>query len=109
MHGNRVVNYNVAWDELSRLDILFLTTTNRYGLHGNVTLQACDDIGGLLLLVPADSCVQHQDADNHTEVDPVTQTGSEQYGGFHDCQELACWLAAAVCTFMRRSLANVRP
>jgi len=67
--------HNVTRDQLTGEETVFLTTTNSDSLHGNITLERSDDIGGLLLLVPTNSSVQHKNTDNNTEIDPVTQTG----------------------------------
>lgn len=81
--------YNVTWDELSSLDFLFRTITNDERLHGDITLERGNNIGGLFFLVPTDNGVKQQDGNDDTEIDPVTKTGSEQDSEFHDCRELA--------------------
>jgi hypothetical protein len=62
-----------------------MTVSNNISLHGDITLQTSDDIGGLLLLVPTDNGVEHQNTDNDTEIDPVLETSCKQDGEFHGC------------------------
>lgn len=80
---------NVTGDELAGLDVRFLTITDDSCLHGNVTLERSDDIGGLLFLVPTDDSVEKKNTDNHTEINPATKTGSEEDSEFHNCASLA--------------------
>ena len=82
---------NVTGDELAGLDVQFLTITDDSRLHGDVTLEGSDDIGGLLFLVPTDDSVKKKNTDNDTEIDPATKTGSEEDSEFHNC---ACMVSA---------------
>jgi hypothetical protein len=75
---------NVTGDELTGEDGLLLVVTNDNCLHGNVTLEGGDDIGGLLFLVPTDNGVEQQDTANDTKVDPILETGSEKSSELHD-------------------------
>ncbi|KAI6876686.1 plasma membrane H+-ATPase Pma1 [Hortaea werneckii] len=92
---------NVTRDQLTGLDILLLTLTDDHCLHGNVTLQTGDDIGGLLFLIPTDESVQEQNTDNDTKVDPVTKTGREQDSEFHDCAK------SSKTQFARRNMLEI--
>lgn len=76
--------YNVTRNKLASLDFLHMTVTNNFSLHGDVTLQAGNNVGSLLFLVPTDNGVEHQDTDNDTKIDPVTQTSSEHDSKLHD-------------------------
>lgn len=76
--------YNVTGNELTSADFLLLTITNDEGLHGDVTLEGGDDVGGLLFLVPSDNSVQHKDTNDNTEIDPITKTSSEEDSNFHN-------------------------
>lgn len=76
--------YDITGDELTSLDFLFLTIANNSGSHGDITLERGDDIRSLLLLVPTDSGVEHENTDNDTEINPVTQTSSEEDSKFHN-------------------------
>lgn len=110
---------NVTGDDLASLDLLFLTITNDGCLHGNVTLEFCDNISSLFFLVPTNDGVEHKNGDNDTEIDPITKTGGEEDSKFHDCTELAdilqssgqcdAWRHAAACMprLLRRSRACV--
>jgi len=49
--------------------------TDDSALHGDITLEGSDDIGGLLFLVPSDSGVEEEDTDDDTHINPVTETG----------------------------------
>jgi len=82
---------NVTGDELAGLDVQLLTVTDDSRLHGDVTLEGSDDIGGLLFLVPTDNSVKKKNTDNHTEIDPGTETGGEEDSEFHNC---ACMVSA---------------
>lgn len=66
--------HNITGNKLAGEDTRLLTTTDNSALHGNVTLEGSDDIGGRLFLVPADGGVEHENTDNNTEIDPITQT-----------------------------------
>lgn len=79
-----IETYNITGYDLSREDLLFLTVTDNSSLHGDITLERSDDIGGLLLLVPTDNSVEHKNTDNNTEIDPRTKTGSEEDSNFHN-------------------------
>ena len=52
-------DHDVTGDELAGLDVLFLTSADDSGLHGDVTLQLGDNVGGLFFLVPTDGGVEH--------------------------------------------------
>jgi len=43
--------------------------TNDSRFHGNITLQASNNIGGLLLLVPTDNGVEHKNTNDDAEID----------------------------------------
>lgn len=88
------MTYNIAWYKFSSPDFLFLTIANNTSLHCDVSLQAGDDVGSLLLLVPTDDGVEHQDTNNDTGIDPVLKTKSQDCCGFHD---LVVGLANACC------------
>jgi hypothetical protein len=75
---------DVTGDELTGENGLLLVVTNDDCLHGNVTLERGDDIGGLLFLVPTDNGVEQQDTANDTEVNPILETGSEKSSELHD-------------------------
>jgi hypothetical protein len=76
--------YNVTWDQLPGLDFLDSAVSHHFSFHGDVTLQAGDDIGGLLFLVPTDGGVEHQDADNDAKINPIAQTSGKKNSQFHD-------------------------
>lgn len=88
------MTYNIAWYKFSSADFLLLTIANNTSLHCDVSLQAGDDVGSLLLLVPTDDGVEHQDTNNDTGIDPVLKTKSQDCCGFHD---LVVGLANACC------------
>lgn len=75
---------NVTGNELASENGLLLVVTDDDSLHGNVTLERCDDIGSLLLLVPTDNGVEQQDTANDTEINPILETGSEKSSELHD-------------------------
>lgn len=79
--------YNVTNNQFTGQDFLLLTVTDNDSAHGDVTLERRDDVGSLLLLVPTDQGVQQQDTTDHTQINPVTQTSSEQNSQFHDCEK----------------------
>jgi hypothetical protein len=81
--------HNVTGDEFTSFNFDLLTIANDLSLHSDVTLQAGNDVGSLLFLVPTDNGVEHQNADNDTEIDPITQTSSEKDSKLHDCGSLA--------------------
>ena len=61
-----------------------MTISHDLSLHSNITFERCHHIGGLLLLVPADRSVEHQNTDDDTEIDPVLKTGSKKNSKLHD-------------------------
>lgn len=81
----RALAYNITGNELTSENVLLLAVTNNGTTHGNVTLERGDDIGGRLFLVEGDEGVEQQDTADDTEIDPVTQTDSQQSSNFHDC------------------------
>ena len=87
--GKRVSTYNITRDKLTSSDFLLGTVANNNSLHGNVTLERSDDIGGLLFLIPTNDSVEHENTDNDTEIDPVTQTSGEQDSQLHNWWWLA--------------------
>lgn len=78
--------YNITDDQLTGQDGLLLAVADDGTLHGNVTLQAGDDVGSLLFLIVTNEGVEQQDAENDTEIDPVIQATSKQSSKFHDCR-----------------------
>lgn len=78
---------DVAGNQFTCLDFLLLTVTDDNRLHGDVTLQTGDDVGSLLFLVPTDESVEKKNTDDNTEVDPRTQTSSEQDSDLHGVQD----------------------
>lgn len=78
--------YDVTRNKFAGLDLLFLAVTNDSASHSNITLQGGDDIRSLLFLVPTDDSVEHKNTNNDTKIDPVTKTGSEEDGKFHNCR-----------------------
>lgn len=52
-------------------------TAHDRSLHSNVTSQGSDNVGSLLLLVPSDNGVEEQNTANDTEINPITETGSQ--------------------------------
>lgn len=84
--------HNIAWYKFSGPDLLFLAITNNTSLHGDISLQAGDDVGGLLLLVPTDDSVKQQDTNNDTGVDPVLKTKSQDCCRFHDLVGISDWV-----------------
>ena len=79
--------YDITSNELTSKDLLLLAITDNNRLHGNITLERGNDIGGLLLLVPTDNRVKHKNTNNDTEINPVTQTSSQENSKFHNCRE----------------------
>ena len=75
---------NVTGDKLTGEDLLLLTVANNNSTHSNITLEGSDDIGSLLLLVPTDESVKKQNTTDDTQIDPVTQTSSEEDSKFHN-------------------------
>ena len=49
-----------------------------------LTLQTSNDIGSLFFLIPTDNSVKHEDTDNDTEINPITQTSGEEDSEFHN-------------------------
>ncbi|TLD16715.1 uncharacterized protein PgNI_01314 [Pyricularia grisea] len=85
--GNNMAFLNdddVTRDKLPGADLLFTAVTDDAGLHGDVTLEGGDDIGGLLLLVPTDDGVKQQDTDNDTGIDPVLKGKGKDSSSLHD-------------------------
>lgn len=76
--------YNITGDDFTGENVLLLAITDNSASHGDVTLERGDDIGSRLLLVESDESVKQQDTANDTEIDPVTQTDSQQSSDFHD-------------------------
>lgn len=75
--------YDVTGDKLTSFDYGFLTVTDSSRLESDISLQTGDDVGSLLLLVPTDNSVEHENTDNHTEINPLTQTSREQDSDLH--------------------------
>lgn len=69
-------SYNVARHEFPGQDLLLVAVAYDCGFHGNITLQARNDVGSLLFLVETDKGVQSQDTANDTEINPVVETHS---------------------------------
>ncbi|TLD30651.1 hypothetical protein PspLS_02350 [Pyricularia sp. CBS 133598] len=110
--GNNVTFLNdddVTRDKLPGADLLFTAVTDDTGLHGNITLQGGDDIGGLLLLVPTDDGVKQQDTDNDTGINPVSKGKGQNGSSLHDYtrEYRVSWLVgrhwAAAVEITRRS------
>ncbi|GKT88394.1 LOW QUALITY PROTEIN: hypothetical protein Ct61P_06244 [Colletotrichum tofieldiae] len=85
--GGVETTYDITGHEFTRADLLFSSLANDTGLHGDVTLQGGDNVGGLLLLVPTDSGVEQQNGDNQTGIEPILQGEGEDSGTLHDCIE----------------------
>jgi hypothetical protein len=86
-NGSTLLDDNdVTGDELTGEDRLLLVVTDDGRLHGDVTLEGSDDIGGLLFLVPTDDSVKKKNTADDTEIDPVLKTGSEKGGKFHNVE-----------------------
>lgn len=83
--GTLLDDNDVTGDELTGEDGLLLVVTDDSRLHGDVTLERGDDIGGLLFLVPTDDSVEKKNTANDTEIDPVLKTGGEKGSKFHNC------------------------
>jgi hypothetical protein len=60
-----------------------LAISNDCASQGNITLQTSDDVGSLLFLVPADQRIEQKNTDNHTKINPFTETSREQDSEFH--------------------------
>lgn len=86
--SERALAYNITGNELTSENVLLLAVTNNGTTHGNVTLERGDDIGSRLFLVEGDEGVEQQDTADDTEIDPVTQTDSQQSSNFHDCRHM---------------------
>jgi hypothetical protein len=63
--------YHVPRNQFTSQYFLLGAVPDDNSTHSNITLQTGNYIGSLLLLIPADSCIQTQDTDDDTEVDPV--------------------------------------
>jgi hypothetical protein len=86
-HGGTLLDDNdVTGNELTGEDGLLLVVTDDSRLHGDVTLERGDDIGGLLFLVPTDDSVEKKNTANDTEIDPVLKTGGEKGSKFHNVE-----------------------
>lgn len=83
--GTLLDDNNVTGNELTSEDSLLLVVTDNSRLHGDVTLEGSDDIGGLLFLVPTDNGVKKKNTADDTEIDPILKTGGEKGSKFHDC------------------------
>lgn len=86
--GTLLDDNDVTGDELTGENGLLLVVTDDSRLHGDVTLERGDDIGGLLFLVPTDNSVKKKNTADDTEIDPILKTGGEKGGKLHDCIEL---------------------
>lgn len=78
--------HNITGDKFASFDVLFLTVTNDAGLHGDVSLQTRDNVGGLLFLVPTNNGVEHQNTDDNTGIYPILEAESEDCCCLHDIQ-----------------------
>jgi hypothetical protein len=78
------ITYNVTGYQFAGLDFDFCAVSDNRGSHGDVALQTGDHVCGLFFLVPTDSGVEQQNTDNHTEINPVTQTSREEDSNFHN-------------------------
>jgi hypothetical protein len=86
-NGSTLLDDNdVTGDELTGKDRLLLVVTDDGRLHGDITLEGSDDIGGLLFLVPADDSVKKKNTADDTEIDPILKTGGEKGGKFHNVE-----------------------
>lgn len=83
MHGRA---YNITRHEFTGFDVLFRSVADDASLHRDITLQAGNNVGSLLLLVPTDDGVEHQDTNNDTGINPILQTKSQDSGGLHDVE-----------------------
>lgn len=82
-HSNRLT-YDITDDQLTSENLLLGAITDDGRTHGDITLERSDDIGSLLLLVPTDDGVEHQNTDDDTEIDPISQTSGQDNRQFHD-------------------------
>jgi len=76
--------YYVTRYEFSGLDILLVSISDDSSSHSDITFQTRDDVGSLLLLVPSDRRIEHQNCNDHTEVNPIAKAGSKENRKFHD-------------------------
>jgi hypothetical protein len=83
--GTLLDDNDVTGDELTGENGLLLVVTDDSRLHGDVTLERGDDIGGLLFLVPTDDSVEKKNTADDTEIDPILKTGGEKGSKFHNC------------------------
>lgn len=75
--GKGKETYHIAGYELSRKNFVFGAVANDCRSHSNVCFEASYHICGLLFLIPAHACVQTENANNDTKVDPILQASSE--------------------------------
>ena len=86
-NGSTLLDDNdVTGDELTGENRLLLVVTDDGRLHGDITLEGSDDIGGLLFLVPTDDSVKKKNTADDTEIDPILKTGGEKGGKFHNVE-----------------------
>jgi hypothetical protein len=83
-NGTLLDDNDVTSNELTGEDLLLLTVTDNDSTHSNITLERSHDVGSLLLLVPTDESVEQKNTTDNTEIDPVTETGSEEDSKFHN-------------------------
>jgi hypothetical protein len=83
-NGTLLDDNNITSNELTGEDLLLLTVADNDSTHSNITLERSHDIGSLLLLVPTDESVEQKNTTDNTEIDPVTETGSEEDSEFHN-------------------------
>ena len=81
--------YDISRNKLPRLDIILLAVTNDCSSHRDITFKGCNNVGSLLFLIPTNSCIEHQDGDDDSKINPVAEAGSDENSDFHDCKRLA--------------------
>jgi hypothetical protein len=84
-NGTLLDDNNITSNELTSENLLLLAVTDNDSTHSDITLERSNDIGSLLLLVPTDESVKQKNTTDNTEINPVTQTGSEEDSKFHNC------------------------
>lgn len=64
-------NDDITRDDFTSENVVFGATANDSGFHGDVTLERSHHVGSLLLLVPTDNSVEHEDTNDDTEINPL--------------------------------------
>lgn len=80
----KVGAYNLSRYDFSGFDILLGAVTDHRCPQCNISPKTSNNVGSLFFLIPTHACIEHQNGDDDTKIDPIPQSGGKKNGEFHD-------------------------